>query len=307
MGHDHSHHHSHSHDHHHHAVGNIKVAFWLNTGFALLELVGGLYTNSVAILSDSLHDFGDSLSLGLSYYFQKKSVKERDASFSYGYKRFSLLGAFINSLVLIVGSVFIIQEIIERLIHPEPSNAKGMLIFALIGVVVNGAAMLRLKKGSTINERVISLHFLEDILGWVAVLIGSCIMMFFNVPLLDPILSLLITCFILFNVYKNLKAAFRIILQGVPENINPDEIREKLLAMKGIKDVHDLRVWTMDGLYNILTLHVVTGNQSLEQSELLKKEVRHELQHLHVSHTTIELEVNGNHCEMNDNQSNRSR
>ena len=309
MGHDHSHHHSHSHshDHHHHAVGNIKVAFWLNTGFALLELVGGLYTNSVAILSDSLHDFGDSLSLGLSYYFQKKSVKERDASFSYGYKRFSLLGAFINSLVLIVGSVFIIQEIIERLIHPEPSNAKGMLIFALIGVVVNGAAMLRLKKGSTINERVISLHFLEDILGWVAVLIGSCIMMFFTVPLLDPILSLLITCFILFNVYKNLKAAFRIILQGVPENINPDEIREKLLAMKGIKDVHDLRVWTMDGLYNILTLHVVTGNQSLEQSELLKKEVRHELQHLHVSHTTIELEVNGNHCEMNDNQSNRSR
>ncbi len=298
MGHDHSHSHDH---HHHHATGNIKVAFWLNTGFALLELAGGLYTNSIAILSDSLHDFGDSLSLGLSYYFQKKSVQQRDASFSYGYKRFSLLGAFINSMILIIGSIFIIQEITERLIHPEPSNAKGMLIFALIGVAVNGAAMLRLKKGSTINERVVSLHFLEDILGWVAVLIGSIVMMFFNVPLLDPILSLLITCFILFNVYKNMKAAFRIILQGVPENINLNDIKKKLLALKGVKEVHDLRVWTMDGLYNILTLHVVTGEQSLQQSELLKKEVRHELLHLKVAHTTIELETTGDHCDMKDN------
>lgn len=301
MGHDHHHNHHHSHDHHHHhATGNIKVAFWLNTGFAILELIGGLYTNSVAILSDSLHDFGDSLSLGLSYYFQKKSVKQRDDSFSYGYKRFSLLGAFINSIVLLVGSIFIIQEVIGRLIHPEPSDAKGMLFFALIGVGVNAAAMLRLRKGTTINERVVSLHFIEDILGWIAVLVGSIVMMFFDVPLLDPILSLAITSFILFNVYKNLKSAFIIILQGVPENINLHEIRKKLLALNGVKDVHDLRVWTMDGLYNVLTLHVVTNEQSLQQSDLLKKEVRHELQHLNVAHTTIEMETSDHHCEMKD-------
>lgn len=302
MGHDHhhSHSHGHSHDHHHHAVGNIKVAFLLNTGFAILELFGGLYTNSIAILSDSLHDFGDSLSLGLSYYFQKKSVKERDENFSYGYRRFSLLGAFINSLVLMVGSIFIIQELIQRFLHPEPSDAKGMLIFALIGVAVNGAAMLRLRKGTSINERVVSLHFIEDILGWVAVLIGSIVMLFVDVPLLDPILSLGITCFILFNIYKNMKAAFRIILQGVPESINLDEIKQKITSLMGVKDIHDVRVWTMDGEYNILTLHVVTDKNTTEEIESLKEEVRHSLLHLNIAHTTIEIEPPGVHCDLKE-------
>jgi len=304
MGHSHNHTHSHSHghDHHHHAVGNIKVAFWLNTGFAILELFGGLYTNSIAILSDSLHDFGDSLSLGLSYYFQKKSAKKRDENFSYGYKRFSLLGAFINSLVLIVGSIFIIQELIQRFAHPEPSNAKGMFVFALIGVGVNGAAMLRLRKGTSINERVVSLHFLEDVLGWVAVLIGSIVMMFVEVPLLDPILSLGITCFILFNVYKNMKAAFRIILQGVPENVDINSIRKKITSLKGVNDVHDLRTWTMDGDYNVLTLHVVTDENTPAGIEDLKREVRHSLEHMNINHTTIEIEPPNNGCELENKE-----
>lgn len=296
MSHSHNHSHGHSHDHHHSSIGNIKVAFLLNTGFAILELFGGLYTNSIAILSDSLHDFGDSLSLGLSYYFQKKSIKKRDENFSYGYKRFSLLGAFINSLVLIVGSIFIIQELIQRFAHPEPSDAKGMFIFALIGVAVNGAAMLRLRKGSSINERVVSLHFLEDILGWVAVLIGSVVMMFVEVPHLDPILSLGITCFILFNVYKNMKAAFRIILQGVPEGVDMNAIKEKITSLPGVKDIHDLRSWTMDGDYNILTLHVVTNESTSTGIENLKREVRHSLEHMNIAHTTIEIEPPGTHC-----------
>jgi len=300
MSHSHNHSHDHHYDHHHSSIGNIKVAFLLNTGFAILELFGGLYTNSIAILSDSLHDFGDSLSLGLSYYFQKKSAKKRDENFSYGYKRFSLLGAFINSLVLIVGSVFIIQELIQRFAHPEPSDAKGMFIFALIGVAVNGAAMLRLRKGRSINERVISLHFLEDILGWVAVLIGSMVMMFVEVPLLDPILSLLITCFILFNVYKNMKAAFRIILQGVPENVDVNAIHKKITSLKGVNDVHDLRAWTMDGDYNVLTLHVVTDENTPAGIEDLKKEVRHSLEHMNIAHTTIEIESSDANCQLEE-------
>jgi cobalt-zinc-cadmium efflux system protein len=300
MSHSHDHSHSHNHLDHHHAMGNIKVAFWLNTGFALLELVGGLYTNSIAILSDSLHDFGDSLSLGLSYYFQKKSGQQRDENFSYGYKRFSLLGAFINSLVLIIGSVFIVQELVQRFAHPEPSNAKGMFIFALIGVAVNGAAMLRLRKGNSINERVVSLHFLEDILGWVAVLIGSVVMIFVSVPLLDPALSLLITCFILFNVYRNMKAAFRIILQGVPENVDLIKIRKEITSLAGVKDVHDLRTWTMDGIYNVLTLHVVTDETSSAGIEKLKREVRHSLAHQNISHTTIEIEPPDSVCQMEE-------
>lgn len=223
MGHHHHHGHDHSHDH---ETKNIQVAFWLNLGFALFEIAGGLYTNSVAIMSDALHDLGDSLSLGTSWYFQKKSQQKRDSTFTYGYRRFSLLGAFINSIVLTVGSAFIISESVQRIFNPAQPNAKGMLILAVIGIGVNLIAMLRLKRGISINERVISLHFLEDVMGWAAVLIGSLVMMFYSVPILDPILSLGIALFILFNVYKNMKTVFQIVLQGAPENISEEKSRK---------------------------------------------------------------------------------
>ncbi|HEY1114932.1 MAG TPA: cation diffusion facilitator family transporter, partial [Chitinophagaceae bacterium] len=209
-----THHHGHSHAHSHaHATGNIAVAFFLNTAFALIELVGGLLTNSVAILSDALHDFGDSLSLGTAWYFQKKSKKTRTEHYTYGYRRFSLVGAFVNAMVLIVGSIFIIREAVERLFRPEPADARGMLLLALLGIVVNGVAMLQLRKGGSINERVVSLHFLEDVLGWVAVLVGAVVMLFADLPVIDPVLSLAIASFVLFNVYRNIKPAFKIILQ----------------------------------------------------------------------------------------------
>jgi cobalt-zinc-cadmium efflux system protein len=296
--------HDHHHHHHHHSgeelsTANIRLAFWLNTGFAVLEIVGGLLTNSVAIMSDALHDFGDSLSLGLSWYFHKKAKKKRDNDYSYGYRRFSLLGAFINSLILVLGSVFIVQESIARLVNPEHADARGMIILAVIGIAVNAMAMLRLKKGNSVNERVVSLHFLEDVLGWVAVLIGSCVMYFYDVPMLDPILSIGISCYILFNVYKNLHSIFKIILQGVPENSNDQEIREKLKGINGVAGVHDIHAWSMDGQYNILTLHVVVSKSSSPaEVEKIKNEVRHCLQHLKFNHITIETEPSETHCQL---------
>jgi cobalt-zinc-cadmium efflux system protein len=295
-------HHPHAHhDHNHGASGTeaLTTAFWLNTGFAILELAGGLYTNSIAITSDALHDFGDSLALGTAYYFQKKSLKTRDQSFTYGYKRFSLLGAFINSLILIVGSAFILQESIKRLSHPEQADAKGMIVLAVIGLSVNLAAMLKLRKSGSLNERVVSLHFLEDVLGWVAVLIGSVVMLFVNVPILDPILSILIAGFILFNVYSNLRYAFRIFLQGTPLNVDMEEIKKKILEIKGIKDIHAIHTWTMDGTYNIMTLHVVLKKQtSIDDINNIKKEIRHCLHHLNIQHLTIETEFEGDICEV---------
>jgi cobalt-zinc-cadmium efflux system protein len=297
----HSHHPPHTHPHQGQIKANILFAFWLNTGFALLEVAGGLFTNSVAILSDALHDFGDSLSLGLAFYFQRKSVKKSDPFFSYGYKRFSLLGAFINSLVLIVGSVFILQEAVRRLTHPEPANAKGMLVLSVIGIAVNGIAMLRLRSGSSINERVVSLHFLEDVLGWVAVLIGSVVMLFARVPILDPLLSILIAAFILFNVYKNLRQAFRIILQGIPDNVDVGAIRKKIKSLNGITDIHDMHTWTMDGHYNIMTLHlVVKEGTSPSNLERLKQEVRMQLEGLNIQHVTIETESEDQVCELKE-------
>lgn len=295
--------HNHSHSHHHHHVdsdgktGNIVIAFWLNTFFALFEIAGGFYTNSVAILSDAVHDLGDSLSLGFAYYFQKKSQQKGDAVYTYGYRRFSLLGAFINSLILIISSVFIIRESIGRIFQPEPPDAAGMVVLAIIGVAVNGYALLRLRRGNSINERVVALHFVEDVLGWLAVLIGSIVMLFADVPVLDPILSLLIAGYILFNVFRNLRATFVILLQRRPDNVSEINIRKKILSIPGVKDLHDLHFWTMDGVYNVMTLHVVVdGNQTVDQREQIKRTVKHELEHLNVQHSTVEIESEGQNC-----------
>jgi cobalt-zinc-cadmium efflux system protein len=298
MAHGHSHH-----DHHQHEVTdldgkNIVFAFWINTAFVVIELAGGFFTNSVAILSDALHDLGDSLSLGLTYYFHKKSKKNRDASFPYGYRRFSLLGAFINGTILIVSSAFIIQESITRLWQPEQPDAKGMAVLAVIGIVANGIAMLRLRKGNSLNEKAVSLHFLEDVLGWIAVLIGSIVMIFATVPVLDPVLSLIISAIVLYHVYQTLKATFRIFLQASPETVDQDKIRESLLSISSIKNIHDVRSWSLDGRYNIITLHVVVAdNKTARELEAIKAEVRHRLQHLNIQHITIEVELDSSACD----------
>ena len=287
--------------HHHPTTGNIQVAFWLNLFFCILEFAGGLFTNSMAILSDALHDLGDSFSLGLAWYFQKISQRKRDKLFSYGYKRFSLLGAMINYMVLVVGAVFIVMEAIPRVLHPQPSNAKGMIIFALIGIAVNGTAALRLKKGSSINERVISLHLMEDVLGWVAVLIAAVVMLFVDVPVLDPVLSLLITGYILFNVVKNLKHSLTILLQAVPMDFNEVEVKNKLLTIPHILDVHDLHTWTMDGDYTILSVHLVLEEHTnLEAAENIKSQARKILGELRIHHITIETESTSQVCNLQD-------
>ena len=292
MGHGHSHNFSAS-----NASKNLKTAFFINTIFALVELIGGLLTNSVAILSDALHDFGDSLSLGTAWYLQGKSQKERDETYTYGYKRFSLLGAFINSIVLIIGSVFIIREAIGRMINPKQPDARGMLLLAVLGILFNGAAMLRLKKGSSINERVVSLHFLEDILGWVAVLLGTLVMLFANLPVLDPLLSLAIASFILFNVYRNLRPALKIILQGIPDEAHENEIKRLIMEKIQVADIHDFHLWSLDGEQNVVTMHVVvTESISLKEAEQLKERIKQELKPLHVVHATIEIEYNPEHC-----------
>jgi cobalt-zinc-cadmium efflux system protein len=301
MAHGHSHH-----DHHHHEINesggeNIVFAFWINSAFVVIELVGGFLTNSVAILSDALHDLGDSLSLGLTYYFHKKSKKIRDESFHYGYRRFSLLGAFINGTILILSSAFVIQESVRRLWNPEQPDAKGMALLAIIGILANGIAMFRLRRGTSLNEKAVSLHFLEDVLGWVAVLIGSIVMLFANVPVLDPILSLVISAIVLYHVYQTLRATFRIFLQASPETIDQAKIRESLLSISSIKDIHDVRSWSLDGRYNIITLHVVVADtKSAKELEAIKAEVRHCLQHLNIQHITIEVELDSSTCEAKD-------
>lgn len=294
MSHDH-----HNHTHQHSDVKNIKVAFFLNLAFTLLEIVGGFFTNSIAILSDAVHDLGDSLSLGLAWYFQKMAKKGSSATFSYGYKRFSLLGAIINSIVLTVGSIFILSAAIPRLFNPETTHAQGMFLLAIVGILVNGAAVFRLKKGNSINEKVVSLHLLEDVLGWTAILIGSVIMYFFDLPIIDPILSVVISIYVLSNVYKNLRQSLRIILQGIPDEMNITEISDFLKQNPAIENVHDLHIWSIDGNYNVLTIHIVLKNSLLLDKLVdIKNEIRDSLTQKGIHHATIEFETIDENCSM---------
>lgn len=289
--HNHSHGGLHSHSHGNSAQKNIATAFFLNLIFAVIELFGGLFTNSVAILSDAVHDLGDSLSLGVAWYLQKVSVKKGDNKFSYGYKRFSLLGSIFISVVLIVGSIFILIESAKRLANPQETNAGGMVLLAILGIIVNGAAVLRLKKGTSHNERAVMLHMMEDVLGWVAVLVGGIIMHFWDTTFLDPLLSVLITIWVLYNVYKNLSATIAIMLQQVPDGVDLNALKNEFSNIDNSHSVHDLHIWSLDGESHIMSLHLVMQeNVSRDQVQQAKNTLKDIANNKGIEHVTVEVE-----------------
>ena len=291
---------NHNHGHHHPVTSDLRIAFVLNLCFTIIEFVGGVMTNSMAILSDAIHDLGDTFAIGSSLFLEKYSEKGRSKSFSFGYKRFSPLSALINSIILLAGSVVIIIESLPRLLNPEAVNATGMIYLALLGVLLNGAAFVRLKRNSSsVNQRSVMLHLLEDALGWVAVLLGSVLMLIFDLPIIDPILSLLVAIFILWNAYKNLKQVMHIFLQGTPTNVNLNQVKNELNKVGGVEGIHDIHVWTMDGQYNILTVHlIVRDNKYLSELAELRQEVNVLLKKHHIDHITIQFEVPGEVCEL---------
>ena len=284
--------------HSHNSSKNIKTAFFLNLSFTIIEIVGGILTNSIAIIADALHDFGDSLTLGLSWYLEKFSQKKRSSNYSYGYKRFSLLSAFINSIILITGSFFILKAAIPRLLAPEPSNYTGMLFLSLLGIIVNGIAVLRLKKGHSLNEKVVSWHLLEDVFGWVAVLIVSITNMFLQIPILDPILAIIFTIIIFINVIKNIKQIISIFLQSTPSELSLKDIENHIKSVDNVLSVHDTHIWTMDGDYHVLTTHVVLNNESsMSSMQNIKCKIKNKMKSFRIQHTTIEFETENETCD----------
>jgi cobalt-zinc-cadmium efflux system protein len=282
-----------SHQHHSSSISQkISIAVILNVVFTIIEFFGGLYTSSLAILSDSLHDFGDSLVLILAWFANKKSQKEPDFKKTFGYQRLSLFSAIITSTVLVVGSIFILINAIPRLLHPQPVNSSVMIIISIIGVICNGLGTLNLNDKNNHNRNRISLtwHLLEDVLGWVVVLIGSIIIQFFNLPIIDPIMTLAYTAFILFNVVKNLRENLNILMEGIPENLNFHQIKQSLLKIPGIIDVHDIHIWSLDGDLNIFTGHLVINNFSPVNIKSIKKSVKSTLKTFNISHSTLEIE-----------------
>jgi cobalt-zinc-cadmium efflux system protein len=291
MAHEHcDHSHNHAHSHPTPAGRGLALAFLLNISFAVVELVGGLLTNSVAILSDALHDFGDASALGLAWYLERVSGKKADSAFSYGYRRYSLLSAVITSTVLICGSLFMAWRAVDRLIHPESVNAQGMLLLSILGILVNGLAFKFTHHGHSHNEKAVSLHLLEDVLGWVAVLIASIVMMFVEITWLDPALSLAISSYILWGSVKRIRETSLVFLQRVPANIDLSGVRISLERVAGVERVVDLHVWSTDGQQNIVTLSVRTKPGSPGGSALRAAltEALGELAHHHVTIEVLE-------------------
>lgn len=281
------------HNHHHHdaSSGRIRVAFFLNFIFTIIEFIGGMLTNSTAIMADAVHDLGDTISIGLAWWLNNVTHKNPDNAFTYGYYRFSLLGALINGVVLIFGSGWVLSQAIPRLIEPEMPHALGMFWLAILGVAVNGYAAWKMSKGQTLNERVLNWHLLEDVLGWVAVLIISIVLSFYNWPILDPILSIAFTLFILVNVLRNTYQTVKIFLQSVPDNAMLDEIRHTLKALNHVSSIHYLHLWSLDGERNVLTAHLeIDQLLTAEQQKTLKQEISSRLGTFSLSHTTIEFE-----------------
>ncbi len=283
---------SHSHSHSHGGSKNILMAFFLNASFSIIELIGGYLTNSVAIYSDALHDFGDSLALLFSYFAERLSYKKADRKFTFGYRRFSVLAGLINGLILLAGSVFVIFEAVKRIQNPEPVKAEGMILLAILGIVVNGLAAYKMSKAEGSNPKMVMFHLLEDLLGWVSVLIVSIVLLFKPWYILDSILSVLISLVILRGVYKNLIKVGMIFLQNFPTELDVKKLINEILSFDLVKDVHELKGWSIDGEAHYLRFHVLVSRDSnIVQLDSLKESIKLKLKEYNISYSTIEFEA----------------
>ena len=271
---------------------NILFAFLLNLAFSVFELFGGIFTGSVAILSDAVHDIGDAVSIGLSYFLERKSKKQPDEKYTYGYLRYSVLGSVITTFILLFGSAAVIYNAVHRIITPTEINYNGMLVFAVVGVAVNFFAALFTRHGDSLNQKAVNLHLLEDVLGWIVVLVGAVVMKFTDFTLIDPIMSIGIAVFITVNAVRNLKEVLDIFLEKTPNGIDINELKEHLTKLGGVLDVHHIHIRSIDGNLCYATMHIVTNGDPHE----IKHRVREELNEHGIAHATLELEAEGEHC-----------
>ena len=271
---------------------NILIAFILNLAFSVFEFFGGLFTGSVAIISDAIHDIGDATSIGISFFFEKKSKKQPDEKYTYGYARYSVIGSVITTLILLVGSALVIYNAVQRIINPIEINYNGMIIFAVVGVCVNFCAAFFTREGGSLNQRAVNLHMLEDVLGWLVVLVGAVVMKFTDYYTIDPIMSICVAIFIFANAVKGLKEAAFLFLEKAPQGISIDEIREHVSHLDGVIGVHHIHIWSLDGQQNYATMHIV----AVGDLHRIKEEVRRELKEHGIAHVTLELEEENEMC-----------
>ena len=271
---------------------NILFAFILNLAFSIFEFFGGVFTGSIAILSDAVHDIGDATSIGIAFLLEKKSKRQPDEKYTYGYARYSLLGGVITTVILLFGSTMVVYNAVKRIINPVEIHYNGMILFAIVGVLVNLLAALLTREGDSLNQKAVNLHMLEDVLGWAVVLVGAIVMRFTDFSLLDPILSIGVALFIFINALKHLKEVLDLFLEKTPSDVDVNALREDLSAIDGVLDVHHIHVWSMDGHHHYATMHIVISGDP----HTIKESVREHLKQHSVPHATLELEAEGEPC-----------
>lgn len=270
----------------------IFAAFILNLSFSVFEFIGGIITGSVAVSSDAVHDLGDAAGIGISYFLEKISKRQPDEKYTYGYARYSVIGSVVTTFILLFGSAAVIFNAVRRVIEPSQINYDGMILFAVVGVVVNFCAAFFTRDGDSLNQKAVNLHMLEDVLGWAVVLVGAIVMRITDWVLIDPVMSVGVSIFILINAVRNLKEAVDLFLEKSPHGISINEIAEHISDIDGVLGVHHIHIWSMDGQSNYATMHIVTNSDPHN----IKEEIREELQEHGISHATLELETENEHC-----------
>lgn len=294
-------HHSHPHSdcghggHSHALSDNMALAFFLNLGFSIVELVGGMFTGSYAVLADAVHDLGDTVTIGIAWRLEKLSNKRPDRQYSFGYKRLSLLGSVITGTILITGSLAVLVGAIPKLFSPTTPETGGMIGLALLGVAVNGFAFYRMSKDGSHNAKMLRLHLLEDAAGWIIVLIGAMVIHFTGWGLLDPLLAAALAIYIGIRASKQLQKVLQIFLQKAPEDLNVDQLTLEMLKTHGVKEIHDLHVWSLDHEQAVLTCHVVASESA--DFTVLKSSIKKVIARFGNIHPTIEVESELEHCE----------
>ena len=269
---------------------SIWLAFFLNLSYAIVEFIAGGIFGSSAVLADSVHDLGDAIAIGISALLETISNREEDRQYTLGYKRFSLLGAMLTAVILMIGSVLVILENITKIVDPQPVNEEGVLWLGIIAVAINVLASLVVRKGKTKNESILSLHFLEDTLGWLAVILMAIILRFTDWYILDPLLSLVISIFILTKAIPRFWSALKIFLDAVPEGVDIKQVKNDLEQLDHVVSVNQLNLWTMDGLEKNAIVHVCL--EEIEHIEYCKESIRNLLKDYGFQNVTIEVDAN---------------
>ena len=267
----------------------VWLAFFLNLSYAIVEFIAGGLFGSSAVLADSVHDMGDAIAIGVSAFLETISNREEDSHYTLGYKRFSLLGAMVTAVILMTGSVLVILGNITKLFHPQPVNDEGILWLGIIAVSINVLASLVVRKGKTKNESILSLHFLEDTLGWVAVILMAIVLRFTDWYILDPLLSLVISIFILSKAIPRFWSTLKIFLDAVPEGVDIKQVKSDLEQLDHVTSINQLNLWTMDGLEKNAIVHVCL--KEIEQMELCKESIRSKLKDCGFQNITIEIDA----------------